>query len=94
MNETITAFYDGIEVMVLPESSFLNKKKNPIAAIEKIDDNVADGIPVPKHVPFDNLSFANGEKCRAVKMLRNLLLQEKKQKGRKKKTIKKSPVTH
>ncbi len=93
MNETITAYYDGIEVLVLPENSFLNKNGTPIAAIEKIDDNVADGIQTPKHVPFDNLSFHNGKKCQAVKMLRNLLLREKKQtKIKNKKTIKR-PAT-
>lgn len=90
MNESITAYYDGIEVLVLPENSFLNKKGTPIAAIEKIDDNIADGIPVPKHIPFDNLAFENGKKCQAVKMLKNLLLREKRQrKAKKRKTIKK-----
>ncbi len=93
MSEPITAFYDGIEVMVLPESSFLSHNEKPIAAIEKIDDSTPDGMPVPKHVPFDNLSFPNGEKCKKVKFLKNLLLK-KRQKKRKKKTIKKPLATH
>lgn len=92
-DETIVAYYQGIEVIVLPENSFLNKNGTPIAAIEKIDDRVADGIPVPKHVPFDNLSFANGQKCQAVKLLKNLLIKQKKYQIRKNKTIKK-PATY
>ncbi len=88
-DETIIAYYNGIEVMVIPEHSYLNERKTPIAAIEKIDDNVADGIPVPKHVPFDNLSFPNGQKCHAVKLLKNLLIRQKMFKSKKEKTIKK-----
>jgi hypothetical protein len=95
MDETITAFYDGIEVMVLPKNSFLNKNGTPIAAIEKTDDRIADGTFVPKHVPFDNLSFANGQKCKAVKILRNMLVRKREvKKSKKMKTIKKSPITH
>lgn len=89
MDETITAYYQGIEVLVQPEFSYLNQNGTPIAAIEKIDDNIADGIPVPKHVPFDNLSFENGTKCQAVKLLRNLLLKKYQKRKKKKKTIKK-----
>ncbi len=94
MNETITAYYNGILVMVLPEFSFLNEKNNLIAAIKKIDDKVPNSIPVPKEVPLDNLSFENGQKCGAVKMLKNMLIKEKKETKRKKKTIKKSPISY
>lgn len=93
-DQTIIAYYQGIEVMVLPEHSFLNKNGTPIAAIEKIDDRVPDGIPVPKEVPFDNLAFVNGQKCSAKRLLKNLLIRQKNSKHRNNKTIKKPAVTH
>ncbi len=87
-DQTIVAYHQGIAVMVVPKNCFINKNGTLIAAIEKTDDRVPDGIPVPKHVPFDNLSFENGQKCQATKFVKKLVMRQKKEKNKKNKTIK------
>lgn len=86
MSDAVFAYYQGIEVMILPENSYRNEKGTIIAAIIKTDDNVADGIKVPLETPLDNLSFPNGSKCKAMKIINSQL--PKKEKKEKEKTIK------
>ncbi len=92
-DETIIAYYDGVEVMILLENSFLNKNGTQIAAIEKIDNCSLDGRLIPKHVAVDNLAFLNGQKQKAIKLFKKNFIKQKKQKSKKNKTIKKTVAT-
>ncbi len=83
MNKTIIAYYQGIEVMILPEKSFRKEKRTIIAAIVKTNKGRPNDVPLPKEVPLDNLSFPKGTKCQTMKLMTKLLKPQNKKDNQK-----------